>query len=140
MAESGETTIVGADSHFKGELTFERTARIIGRFDGKIMGKGELQVNQNAECKADLEVAGAQIDGTVEGNVNAKDTVRLNTNGVIRGDITAAKMTMAEGASFFGMCAVGAEAQQRVAGQTQQRSAGDQQGQSGGGEQGQGKK
>jgi cytoskeletal protein CcmA (bactofilin family) len=107
MAESGDTTVVGADSHFKGELSFERTARINGKFDGKITGKGELQVSQNAQCKADVDAAGVQVDGLVEGNLNAKDTVKLNGSGVVRGDITAAKMVMTEGASFHGMCAVG---------------------------------
>ncbi len=107
MAETGDTTIVGSDSHFKGELTFERTARINGKFDGKITGKGELQVSQNAQCKADVDAAGVQVDGLVEGNLNAKDTVKLNGSGVVRGDITAAKMVMSEGASFHGMCAVG---------------------------------
>lgn len=109
MAESGETTVVGADSHFKGELTFERTAKINGKFDGKITGKGELQVSQNAVCKADVEAAGVQVDGLIEGNLNAKDTVKLNGSGVVRGDITAAKMVMTEGASFHGMCAVGSD-------------------------------
>jgi cytoskeletal protein CcmA (bactofilin family) len=107
MAESGDTTVVGADSHFKGELSFERTAKIIGKFDGKITGKGELQVSQNATCKADVDTAGVQVDGTIEGNVNAKDTVKLNSSGAVRGDITAAKMVMSEGASFHGVCAVG---------------------------------
>ncbi|MEM1099387.1 MAG: polymer-forming cytoskeletal protein [Planctomycetota bacterium] len=111
MAEgTGETTVVGADSHFKGELMFERTAKIIGKFDGKITGKGELQVVNNATCQADVEASTANIDGTIEGNVNANDTVRLNANGTVRGDITAAKMVMAEGASFYGMCAVGPDA------------------------------
>lgn len=109
MAESGDTTVVGADSHFKGELSFERTARINGKFDGKITGKGELQVSQNAICKADVDAAGVQVDGLVEGNLNAKDTVKLNSSGVVRGDITAAKMVMTEGASFHGMCAVGSD-------------------------------
>ncbi len=107
MAESGDTTVVGADSHFKGELSFERVAKINGKFDGKITGKGELQVSQNAQCKADVDAAGVMVDGLVEGNLNAKDTVKLNGSGVVRGDITAAKMVMTEGASFHGMCAVG---------------------------------
>ncbi|MEM1446399.1 MAG: polymer-forming cytoskeletal protein [Planctomycetota bacterium] len=107
---TGETTVVGADSHFKGELMFEKTAKIIGKFDGKITGKGELQVVNNATCQADVEAATANIDGTIEGNVTANDTVRLNANGVVKGDITAAKMVMAEGASFYGMCAVGPDA------------------------------
>jgi len=115
MAESGETTVVGADSHFKGELTFERTAKIIGRFDGKIGGNGVLQVAQNAQCKADVTAAGVNVDGTIEGNVQCKDTVKLNGSGVVRGDITAAKMTMTEGASVYGMVNVGPESAKQPA-------------------------
>ncbi|MEM6757106.1 MAG: polymer-forming cytoskeletal protein, partial [Planctomycetota bacterium] len=110
----GDTTVVGADSHFKGELSFESTARINGKFDGQITGKGELHVNQNALCKADVDAGGVQVDGRVEGNLNANDTVRLNANGAVKGDITAAKMVMAEGAAFYGMCAVGPDAKQQT--------------------------
>ncbi|MCC6682288.1 MAG: polymer-forming cytoskeletal protein [Phycisphaeraceae bacterium] len=116
MAETGETTVVGADSHFKGELTFERTAKIIGRFDGKISGNGILNVAPNAQCKADVTASGVQVDGNIEGNVACKDTVKLNGSGVVRGDITAAKMVMAEGAAFYGMCNVGPESSKQPAG------------------------
>lgn len=112
MAADGESTIVGADSHFKGELSFERTAKINGKFDGTITGKGELQVSQNALCKADVQAGAVAVDGRVEGNVKAGDTVKLNGSGVVKGDITAAKMVMQEGASFYGMCAVGPDAGQ----------------------------
>ncbi len=109
MAE-GDMTIVGSDSHFKGELTFDSTAKINGKFDGQINGKGELLVTNNALCKADVNVGAAQVDGKVEGNLTAKDTIKLNANGSVKGDITAAKMAMAEGSSFYGMCAVGPDA------------------------------
>lgn len=110
MAADGESTIVGSDSHFKGELTFERTAKINGKFDGMITGKGELQVSQNALCKADVQAGAVAVDGRIEGNVQANDTVKLNGSGVVKGDITAAKMVMQEGASFYGQCAVGPDA------------------------------
>lgn len=113
MAENGETTVIGADSHFKGELEFEKTARINGKFDGKIVGKGELQIAQNALCKADVEATSLQIDGNVEGNVQATDTIRLNANGTIRGDVNASKMVMAEGASLFGQVAIGPDAKKQ---------------------------
>ncbi len=116
MADTGETTVVGADSHFKGELTFERTAKIIGRFDGKITGNGILNVAQNAQCKADVTASGVQVDGNIEGNLACKDTVKLNGSGVVRGDITAAKMVMAEGAAFYGMCNVGPDSAKQPAG------------------------
>jgi len=111
MAEgNGQTTVIGADSHFKGELSFEKTAKIIGRFDGTIDGKGELLLDQNAQCEADVNAASVNVDGNIKGNVTAKDTVRLNANGTVRGDITASKMVMAEGAAFYGQCAVGPDA------------------------------
>ena len=112
MADQGDMTVVGADSHFEGKLTFERTAKINGKFDGEIKGKGELQVSQNALCKADVQAGAVSVDGRIEGNVQAADTVRLNGSGVVKGDINAAKMVMAEGASFYGMCAVGPDAAQ----------------------------
>jgi len=112
MAEQGDMTVVGADSHFEGKLTFERTAKINGKFDGEITGKGELQVSQNALCKADVQAGAVSVDGRIEGNVQAGDTVRLNGSGVVKGDINAAKMVMQEGASFYGMCAVGPDAAQ----------------------------
>lgn len=110
MAENNDITIIGSDSHFKGELTFERAARVNGKFDGKITGKGELHVNDGSLCKADVDAGGLNVDGRIEGNVNVRDTIRLNNKGVVKGDIVAAKMIMAEGASFFGQCAVGPEA------------------------------
>lgn len=114
MAENNDITIIGGDSHFRGELSFERAARVNGKFDGRIAGKGELHVNDGAHCKADVEAGTVNVDGRIEGNVNARDTIRLNTKGVIKGDIVAAKMIMAEGASFFGQCAVGPEAQKNA--------------------------
>ena len=102
-------TVIGPDSHFNGELRFENTARIVGKFDGSIVGKGELNVDQAAVCKANIEAANATVDGTVEGNVTASESIRLNANGIIRGDIVAAKMVMAEGARFSGRCEIGGD-------------------------------
>jgi len=134
MAESGETTVVGADSHFKGELSFERTAKINGKFDGTVTGKGELLVSESALCKADVQAGGVQVDGTVEGNLRASNTVRLNSKGIVRGDVTAAKMVMAEGASFYGLCAVGPDAEKQMQSKAQSQSASGSTGQSGSGQ------
>lgn len=133
MAETGETTVVGADSHFKGELSFERTAKINGKFDGTVTGKGELLISENALCKADVQAGGVQVDGTVEGNLRASNTVRLNSKGVVRGDVTAAKMVMAEGASFYGVCAVGPDAEKQVQSRAQSQPAGQSAAQTGSG-------
>lgn len=107
---STEATVIGTDIHIKGEMSFKKTVRIVGTFEGTIAGEGELQVAKGAVCKADVESGAVTVDGIVEGNLVAREKVQLNATGVVKGDIVAGSMVMAEGASFFGQCAVGAEA------------------------------
>ncbi len=115
---SNDATVIGADTHIKGELTFQKTIRVVGTIDGSVTGEGELQVAKGAACKAQVDAGRVVIDGIVDGNVLARDTVQLNASGVVKGDIVAGKMVMAEGASFFGKCAVGPEAVKAAGGAT----------------------
>ena len=62
MAESGATTS-SAPTRTSRRADFEKTAKIVGRFEGTITGKGELNVVNDAECKADVSAAVANIDG-----------------------------------------------------------------------------
>jgi cytoskeletal protein CcmA (bactofilin family) len=116
MAETNETTTIAADTRIKGEMTFERTVRIQGQFDGKITGKGELQVADTAVCRAEVETDNIVIDGTVEGNVKAAQRLQLNAKARLKGDIVAERLSAEEGASILGHVAVGAEAMKAAAG------------------------
>ncbi len=107
---SNDTTVIGADTHIKGDVTFSKTVKVVGTLEGSISGEGELQVAKGAACKAQVDSSKVVIDGILEGNVVAREAVQLNATGVVKGDIVAGKMVMAEGASFFGQCAVGPEA------------------------------
>lgn len=111
--EAGELTIIGADTHIEGRMRFQKAAKINGKFDGDINGPGELRVANNAMCKANVEAGSVSVDGTIEGNVTAKDRVALNNGGRVKGDIVAAKMVMAEGASLYGQVAIGPDAAQQ---------------------------
>jgi cytoskeletal protein CcmA (bactofilin family) len=46
------TTVIGPDTHIKGDMTFDSTARILGSFEGQITAKGELQIASGASCRA----------------------------------------------------------------------------------------
>ncbi len=104
------TTVIGPDTHIKGEMIFDSTARILGTFEGRIVAKGEVQIGEGAACKASVEGSSVLIDGVVEGDVTARDRVHLNTRARVIGDVTATTLVVAEGASFVGHCRVGGEA------------------------------
>lgn len=116
MAESTNvTTVIGPDTIIKGEIQFETGAKILGKFEGKITAKGELQVGQGANCKASVDAGTIIIDGEIEGNVTARERAKLNASAKVIGDITAKTLIVAEGATFTGRCHVGSDALERIA-------------------------
>lgn len=108
------TTVIGPDTHIKGEMVFDSTARILGSFEGKIIAKGEVQIGESANCKASVEGTTVIVDGIIEGDVLARERVQLNARARVNGDVVAATMVVAEGASFTGHCRVGADAAKSI--------------------------
>lgn len=116
MAEAKlTTTVIGPDTHIKGEMIFDSTARILGTFEGRIVAKGEVQIGEGAACKASVEGSNVIVDGVIEGDVTARDRVQLNTRARVIGDVTATTLVVAEGASFVGHCRVGGDANTKSA-------------------------
>jgi len=100
-------TIIGADANFKGELSFDSAAKLLGKFEGTITSKGRIYVADGSTCRATVKAKEVAVEGHVEGNVEAMDRVEIKNKGAITGDITAARMVMAEGASIDGHCRIG---------------------------------
>ncbi len=109
MAQSSEefATVLGADATFKGDLSFDSAAKLLGRFEGTIHAKGRLYIADGANCKATLTAKEVAVEGQVEGNVEAGDRVELMPTGKIMGDVVAARMTMADGAALDGHVRIG---------------------------------
>jgi cytoskeletal protein CcmA (bactofilin family) len=107
---TNQTTIIGADTRIKGEMHFDGAARILGQFEGTVSAKGDLHVADGAVCKAVIETGRITIDGTIEGNVTARDRAELTARAKVKGDLVASKLLVAEGASFVGHITVGPEA------------------------------
>ena len=103
-------TVLGPDTHIKGEMSFAGSARLLGSFEGSISSKGELHVGDSATCKASLEAARIVVDGSIEGDITAHERVDLNASARVKGDILAHSLVVADGASFVGHCKVGPDA------------------------------
>ncbi|MFC1735351.1 polymer-forming cytoskeletal protein [Candidatus Hydrogenedentota bacterium] len=101
-------TIFGADTCFKGTLTFEKPVRIDGKFEGDISTKAFLYIGKSAHVKGEVSVGNIAVEGTVEGNIRANELVELRSTANVSGDITSARLTVADGASFVGRSAVDA--------------------------------
>ena len=94
-------------SSFNGELEFEDTMRIDGRFNGKILSKNELIVGESAHIEGDIHVGRIAISGTVVGKIVADQRVEIHRNGKVYSDIDTPALIIEEGAVFQGNCVMG---------------------------------
>jgi cytoskeletal protein CcmA (bactofilin family) len=109
MAENTNNypTTIGADAVFKGELTFEKGMRLLGKFEGEIKSSGELVVAEGATLQGDVNAGAIRIDGIVKGNLDAATKVSLTSSARLEGDVQAQRLEVAEGAVLIGRCVVG---------------------------------
>ena len=106
--KSGELNgFLDRGSSFKGELEFEDTMRIDGRFSGRIVSKNELIVGESAHIEGDVNVGRVAISGTVVGKIVASQRVEIHRNGKVYSDVETPALIIEEGAIFQGNCVMG---------------------------------
>jgi cytoskeletal protein CcmA (bactofilin family) len=103
-------TIIGPDASFKGELTFEKGLRLMGKFEGRIASAGRLHIAKESRMQGDVESGAITVEGEVKGNLTANDRIELKQTARLEGDLRATKLTVEEGAVFSGHVSIGPDA------------------------------
>ena len=91
-------------SHLKGELTFEETFRIDGKFEGKIPTGSELILGDSAEVDAEIHVERVSINGSLKGVVHATERIEIHPRARVTANLHAPVLRIEEGAFFQGSC------------------------------------
>jgi cytoskeletal protein CcmA (bactofilin family) len=100
-------TVLGPDSNFKGDISFDKAMRIHGRFEGKITSSGRLHVAKEAKIQAEVEAANIVVEGQLQGRLIASERLELKQSARYEGDLRANRMIVEEGAVFTGHVSVG---------------------------------
>ena len=100
-------------SAFRGELEFEDTLRVDGRFNGKISSKNELIVGETAHVEGEVHVGRIAISGTVEGTLVADEKIEIHRTGKVYGKVQTPTLIVEEGAILQGEIAMGAKRENR---------------------------
>jgi cytoskeletal protein CcmA (bactofilin family) len=105
--DTAPVVIFGNSTSFNGFLKFKETLCIQGKFRGTIEATGALIVDKGAVVEADhIAVTSLIVYGTVVGAVHAMDQVDMLSGAEVRGDVTAARLRIADGVLFEGQCSM----------------------------------
>lgn len=100
QAVESRQSVIGASLQFTGEIQSAGSVRIEGQVTGKVTAR-TLTVGRSGGIEGNVAAEIAQIDGLLEGNLQA-DTVILGPSAQVFGDITHRSLSMEPGARFEG--------------------------------------
>ena len=93
--------IIGPDSTLKGDITSKGTVKIDGLIEGNV-ASDSLIIGEGGILTGDAVVREIIVGGRIAGTIHATDSVDIQHKGEVRGDIFAARLTIAEGGRFDG--------------------------------------
>ena len=91
-------------SHVEGELKFETSFRVDGKFTGRVNTAGDLIVGEGGEVEGDLRVGQIFISGTVRGTVRAARKIQISSKGKVFAELDTPALVVEDGAFFEGHC------------------------------------
>jgi len=103
VVATGEQATIGKSLVVKGEVSGSESLYIDGKVEGTINLPGNrVTVGRNGQVAANILAREVVVLGKVRGNVNASDRVDIRSEGSLTGDVTAARISIEDGAYFKG--------------------------------------
>ena len=107
--QNNMSSIIGSDLSINGDISVKGNLLIYGKIDGNVICNGTLTMSKGSLVKGDVKTLSADISGTVEGNLEAKEKVSLSSTSVLNGNLLASILVIEDGASFNGLCTMGSK-------------------------------
>jgi cytoskeletal protein CcmA (bactofilin family) len=94
-------TIIGDGTRVVGQVSVKGTIRIDGIVEGDLHADWVV-VGETGKVVGNIRSRGVVVGGSIEGNIEATETVELTGKASMTGEICAPKLTVSEGAVFNG--------------------------------------
>ncbi len=114
-----ERAVIGRSISIVGEVKGKEDLLIQGQIDGTVdLRDQSVTIGPEGEVRADITGRIVAVEGRVEGNLQAEEQVILRNSANVKGDITAPRVVLEDGARFRGLVDMGDPAKS-------EKSAGD---------------
>jgi len=102
-SKRGGPATIGPSITIKGDVSGDEDLVIQGRVEGSVtLKKNHVTIGVDGRLKADIFGKSVVVEGEVEGDLRGVDHVVLRRSARVQGNISAARVTLEDGASFRG--------------------------------------
>ena len=93
----------GINTERRGEISGDEDLQIDGKVKGPISLPGHrLTIGRTAQLSSEVTAREVIVYGTAAGNIRARDRIEIKKDAEVVGDITTARISVEDGASFKG--------------------------------------
>jgi len=98
-----EVTVIGRSIRINGDLYGDEDVRIEGDVTGTVrLKKNTLTIGLDGKIHADVYAKSVTVDGAMEGDLYGSECVSIRKSAQMRGNITAPRISLEDGARFKG--------------------------------------
>jgi len=103
ITRTQSTSVIGSSITVKGDIQGDENLVIEGHVDGVVqLPANDLTIGVEGSVTANLSAKTIRIDGQIDGNIEGSELVTVSRTGKVKGDITAPRVTLEDGAQFKG--------------------------------------
>ncbi len=102
MPNENSQTIISSDVQITGTIKSTGPVRIDGKLEGDLVCAADAVIGRSAVIKGGLQVNSVVIEGTIQGNITAKDKIDMKSTAKVHGDISAKRLAVEDGVTFIG--------------------------------------
>lgn len=102
LPEPRNVTVIASGVTVTGNLQGNGTVQVEGVLEGEIRLEGAVTVTSTGLVKGPVEADVVHIAGRAEGNIQARDHLRLESSGTIEGDVTSVSFVIEDGGCLNG--------------------------------------
>ena len=98
-----KAAVIGAGININGDISGTEGLVIEGKVEGKINLPGhQVEVGKSGRVSADISAKYVKVEGELKGDIDGREKVVIAKSGNVRGNITAPRVMLEDGAIFKG--------------------------------------
>ena len=97
-------TIIAGNCVLDSNLKSDENLKIYGKIDGDVNVNGDVVIGETGVVLGKVNADNLLLEGTVEGNVTCKNTLKLTSSAKLNGDAHVKNFSSQEGCLFAGKC------------------------------------